>query len=591
MLEHHNDDHPVLQLHNPDILWNLEKLALICRHWTVDHVDSGGGTHARKSLAEIILGFEKTDNNSTAHARYLLHRLAEQYHHAKEADGTLPPLQGFLLAWLRQQEEPVRLLNAIPEYHRQLYYRDYLGLSPRHAVADKVLLVLKPEATLSQLSVPAGTRFDGGQDVVGTPLHYALDHKLWLNRGELSDIIVKTGQVNILQSLPEKPLVAGTSPTFQDIHDLDSAASCELFLGFTDLDVNQTLSLYWKVEAHQSTPVQWDYLITDNKWSTLEPVISDDTLRLSRSGLWSFTLPANAVKGTDAAVVPAPDNTSKTQKHWIRATFPEKATRREFHLEGIYINAMTATLQHPEQADASHFQDPLPAESVTQTVDHVSGLAGLQQPIASFGGIAAETEADFNRRIGQRLHHRQRAITLTDIKILLKARFPEIQAIATDSSSRNAQNLIVIPVPHERDNKAAPLKPTFNDGRRDAMKAYIKTLSSDRLALTINNPHYIDVVVNYDVVFRKGVGKQWGNDLLQQALYQRFMPWTQPGSTARIALGDSLNCFDMIAFIESLDYVEHIGKLELNRSGSPPALIINTAPGEVLTLSFPAPKP
>ncbi|AWK41502.1 hypothetical protein GPY51_05345 [Photorhabdus laumondii subsp. laumondii] len=115
-------------------------------------------------------------------------QLADIYQNVNKADGRLPAHQAFVLAFLTLLETTNRLLNTFPARHRDLYYRELLGLKPKKAQADKVALgiTLNPDSTESLIA--QGTLFDAGQDSAGNPLHYASDTDLLANQGELTDL-------------------------------------------------------------------------------------------------------------------------------------------------------------------------------------------------------------------------------------------------------------------------------------------------------------------------------------------------------------------------------------------------------------------
>ncbi|NHB91604.1 hypothetical protein [Photorhabdus cinerea] len=115
-------------------------------------------------------------------------QLADIYQNANKADGLLPAHQVFILAFLKLLETTNRLLNTFPARHRNLYYRELLGLKPKKAQADKVALgiTLNPDNTESLIA--QGTLFDAGQDGAGNPLHYASDTNLLANQGQLTDL-------------------------------------------------------------------------------------------------------------------------------------------------------------------------------------------------------------------------------------------------------------------------------------------------------------------------------------------------------------------------------------------------------------------
>ncbi|NHB60921.1 hypothetical protein [Photorhabdus sp. RW14-46] len=115
-------------------------------------------------------------------------QLADIYQNVNQADGRLPAHQAFVLAFLKLLETTNRLLNTFPARHRNLYYRELLGLKPKKAQADKVAIgiTLNPDSTESLIA--QGTLFDAGQDSAGNPLHYASDTDLLANQGELTDL-------------------------------------------------------------------------------------------------------------------------------------------------------------------------------------------------------------------------------------------------------------------------------------------------------------------------------------------------------------------------------------------------------------------
>lgn len=114
--------------------------------------------------------------------------LAARYRSPELADGALPPQQGFLLAFLRQLETPKELLNDLPDRHRQLYYRELLGLTPHTAQPDQVAVSFELTPGVRETLLPASTALDGGLDSQGQALHYLLDAPLQANAGRLSEL-------------------------------------------------------------------------------------------------------------------------------------------------------------------------------------------------------------------------------------------------------------------------------------------------------------------------------------------------------------------------------------------------------------------
>ncbi|NHB91623.1 hypothetical protein [Photorhabdus cinerea] len=115
-------------------------------------------------------------------------QLADIYQNIDEANGLLPAHQAFVLAFLKLLETTNLLLNTFPAQHRDLYYRQLLGLKPRNAQADSVAISISLNTDNPESRVAQGTLFDAGQDSAGNPLQYASDTELLANQGTLTDL-------------------------------------------------------------------------------------------------------------------------------------------------------------------------------------------------------------------------------------------------------------------------------------------------------------------------------------------------------------------------------------------------------------------
>lgn len=341
--------------------------------------------------------------------------------------------------------------------------------------------------------------------------------------------------------------------------DTSSLESPYLLLGFNRLIPLAEISLYWQLRTPCSHPLKWDYLAEKDHWKLLNATIKDDTLALSRSGLWSCVLPEDA--SSESAIMPA-------GKHWLRVTFnttdqgqiknPEKGNYPLLY--SVYANTGRATLIDAAKIDDGHFGTPLPAGTIVSTVNDREGIAKITQPWPSFGGKAAETDDEFNNRIAQRLRHRNRALSWRDISTLLVAKYPEIQALKLGITNRAGQNVVIMPYTSQADNDDI-LQPTINQARLDQMAAYLKSIGSEWLNLKISNPHYFTVDLKHKVTYRDGIVKEYGDELLKKAIQQRFMPWATEDSSKQLTLGNGVNYYDVLAHMEMQDYVKNVDAL------------------------------
>lgn len=353
----------------------------------------------------------------------------------------------------------------------------------------------------------------------------------------------------------------------------------QLYLGFKQVEPGQNLDLHWQIKASQAQTVSWQYLGPANRWRSLDAGVREHTASLHRSGLWSTVWPADAVR--DATVMP-------TGKYWIRALIDPASTRQardqnEFSpfpwLYSIHTNSQIA--RRVQEGSRDDF--PLPAETITRPLDPVGGLCEVKQPWPSEGGRAPESEAEFHKRVAQRLNHRNRALTCADIKALLLERFPEIHEIRVAPPHREAQRsiqrMIVVPAPGQQDN-ADRLRPKFSPMRLDEMRETVLERASIWLDLELLSPDYRNIALDAQLELNPRFSVDYARREAIQALSERYMPWSSGGHAS--SLGNSIDYYEVLACLQQLPFVERVADLRLDKGRES----IKAADLEVLTLDF-----
>ncbi|WP_338862430.1 hypothetical protein IHE31_03220 [Mycetohabitans rhizoxinica] len=362
----------------------------------------------------------------------------------------------------------------------------------------------------------------------------------------------------------------------------------QLMLGFTGIQPGQDLTLYWKVRAaNPDVLLSWDYLSQDKDkkscWQALDMQVHDKTGKLSMSGLWRTTLPHDASHQDPA--MPA-------GRYWVRAQFKPPAQQKhdgeqdDFAVSddavrpsdfpwllGLNVNCMTATLVNVEHIAADHLTTPLPADTVTRSVEPIEGLQTIIQPWPSEGGQPVEETERFYQRIAQCLHHRGRALTWGDIRQLLTERYTEIHDVreatprVQDKDDPNAhpliQRLVVIPKPDQSDS-GDRLRPAFNASRLKQMEQFLLDRATLWLSLEIGNPAYRDVPLACTIDFTASTNPDQGYRLVAQALSAQYMPWANGSSPGEVRTGATLDYYAMLAFIERLPIVMRVKSLLLD---------------------------
>ncbi len=216
-----------------------------------------------------------------------------------------------------------------------------------------------------------------------------------------------------------------------------------LYLGFSGLAPAQKLSLLFQMTAGGNAsglpPVAWSCLSADaaNPWQplTLAEILSDTTNGLETSGILTLE---------PAGLQPC------KRRHPSRR--PPVAARRRGTRPGFpshgrhYPHVLTATRQGGGSSG-----EPLPAHTITSSVQDLAGIAAIDQPMESFGGRPPEDRRSLDIRLGERLRHKDRAILAWDYERLVLERFPEVwkvQALARNTVHGNAPgDVLVVVVP------------------------------------------------------------------------------------------------------------------------------------------------
>ncbi|PXX59075.1 hypothetical protein SAMN05660489_04873 [Pseudomonas sp. LAMO17WK12:I10] len=648
-------------------------------------------------------------------------KLAEIYRNRALAGGTLWPQEALLLAFLEVLETPRALLNYLPFAHRELYYRQLLGLSERPAEPARVALSFLLSTKLTELLIPAGTLFPAGQDRQGAKIQYALDSDLLANQAQWTDLrwcwrpkadgVAKSfiayekpqqpwpetglrlfsendqdqdiliGRI-VISSLLEEPGAEKFYVTFSQAittqvvaqvssgdhwlsllfdkkdssnteftfllapadvgaisapMDLDGltfelpvlrlacndeedqsglpvikqlgvnstavnnpqqyiltpfgystasqpVAEAQLYLGFSAIQPQQTLSLFWQLTGAKELSIVWQYLNSSNQWALLDATVIDETTGLFRSGLWSTILPSDAS-------VSSPSMPSG--RYWLRALMEDSGVSLSGvsdypFVVGLVTNGMTATMQNPALLDPTILAQPLSADSISQPLTSIAGLSKTLQPWDSWGGRPQETTEAFFERSAQRLDHRNRVLTWQDMVAILKAGFKAVFDVAIPASinqtmvpAQRVQRLIVIPLNAEKDN-ADVLRPQLNQARLNEMANYLERLASPWQSIAVENPNYRDVRIVYEVRFHGWMNPDYGYRELRLALEQYYMPWAG-SQVGGVKLANSLDYYDVVAQIQQQTYVDYVASLTLDGARKP----IQGNDDEVLILVWP----
>ncbi len=199
-----------------------------------------------------------------------------------------------------------------------------------------------------------------------------------------------------------------------------------LFIGIEKLEPLQSVSLLFQFadgsaeDEDQDPPeIRWSYL-TNNEWRPLngENLVSDSTYGFQTTGIIKIDVPEDATT----------NNTIITSGLiWFMASV-EKDSNRIPMLIDVLTQAVEATFTDNDN-DPTHFDQSLPAGSISKLSVKVAEVSKVTQPFASFDGKHKETGKEYYMRVSERLRHKGRAINAWDYEHLVLDRFPSIYKV------------------------------------------------------------------------------------------------------------------------------------------------------------------
>ncbi|WP_345210321.1 hypothetical protein [Mucilaginibacter gynuensis] len=382
-----------------------------------------------------------------------------------------------------------------------------------------------------------------------------------------------------------------------------------LFIGLEKLVPLQTLSLLFEFapgsavnEDDEPPAINWSYL-TYNEWRPLnvENLVSDSTYGFQTTGIVKLDVPADA-------------NDSHTiitdGLYWFCASVTTNADRIA-QLIDVIAQATEAEFFDQDNSSA-HYDNALPAGSISKLSVAVSQVSKVQQPFASFDGKHREVGKEYYTRVSERLRHKGRAITAWDYEHLVLDKFPSVFKVkcipntdprcfcrkkTTRSTTgapqadccgpvRASGHVLVVPVPNLKNNNAAnPLQPKTSRLTLIEIAKYLRTVSSPFVKVHVKNPVYEQVLVFFRVKFLSGVDKGYHLKKLNQEIVEYLTPWAFD-EKIEADFGQKIYASAIITFIEQRPYVDFITDFLMGVCRDECCGSAKAKPGEVTKTGF-----
>ncbi|MEO9871522.1 baseplate J/gp47 family protein [Ekhidna sp.] len=330
-----------------------------------------------------------------------------------------------------------------------------------------------------------------------------------------------------------------------------------LFLKVTGLKPPQNFSILFHIADGSADPkeeanIAWSFL-TEKGWKSFSAsqVLSDTTEKLQVSGIIEFEIPKEASQL--ATLMPE-------SAFWIRANVTNYKAVGKF----ISLGTQAVEVEFVDQEnDPDHLKHPLPKDRINKLENKDSAIKKISQPFSSWGGKIKESGDDLYIRASERLRHKNRAVTTWDYERIILDRFPSIYKVKclghTNLSGAYAPgNVTLVVLPRVLNRTGVnTLAPKATGKLLLEIKNYIKNYVSDWVDVTVLNPEYQEIRVEFNVSFTVGVDKGYHLQLLNEEIIGFLSPWITD-SSKEIVFGGKIYKSAIIDFIERRKYVDFI---------------------------------
>lgn len=362
--------------------------------------------------------------------------------------------------------------------------------------------------------------------------------------------------------------LASTDCTLVPIH----CRGGELYIGLEGADNLQNVSLLIQVlegsENKQTATflgnqgVTWEILCS-NHWKALDStlLLENGTDNFLQTGIVKFKIPKEATN----------DNTRlPSGKMWVRAKMLKSF---DAVCQVVNIHAQVGVAKFTDNKnELSHLDKGLPAETITKLYQRLSTVKKVSQPYNSYGGVPAENDAQYYRRVSERLRHKNRAITMWDYEHIALQEFNELFRVKclnhTGGESFTAAGhvtLIVIPDTVNK-NVFNRFQPRVSTAMLNRIKDFISNLTSLHVKLHVENPDYEEATVSLKVKFQSGLDDTIYKIKLNEDIISFLSPWAVDESL-QVDFGRTLNISVLINYIEKLSYVDYLQDVNLSIDG------------------------
>tara|TARA_R110001599_G_scaffold253766_1_gene454085 strand:+ start:9013 stop:13143 length:4131 start_codon:yes stop_codon:yes gene_type:complete len=299
--------------------------------------------------------------------------------------------------------------------------------------------------------------------------------------------------------------------------------------------------------------LRWEMKIGD-KW-TRAAVMSDSTHGLNNSGVVALQIAYNREDSDD----------SHMSKH-LRVLV-HKGSINSAYIKSVTTNAVSVVWV--PSAGAKDLGVNMPAGTISQSEQPLAGIAKIDQPMESFGGVPPLIGRSFDQWMAERLHHKGFAITGDDYAKIGLSAVPSLWQLAVIPAARNASGetspghvWLAAVAGKDAPNISDPTVPDVDPTTLNEIGEIVAAVASPFLQCCVTNPPWVRITVNAELEFSAANTTAAWVAILQEELILWLSPWI-PAEKFGTRPQDYWTRQAIAEFIRKRPYVEGISKLSL----------------------------
>ncbi|MCP5244437.1 MAG: baseplate J/gp47 family protein [Burkholderiales bacterium] len=353
--------------------------------------------------------------------------------------------------------------------------------------------------------------------------------------------------------------------------------SGNLLIGLEAFEGGGLLTLYFHLrenslptEHNSAEQLQW-FFLSSNQWIPLavKEIVSDSTHGFMTSGIVTLDVPATINS----------ENTIMPSGFFWLCVSADLDMEKFCSLYSVYAQALKINrhLNGTEISKLISF-NPLPAGSIKQAKQSISGLDNIWQVQPSVSGKSAESKIDVRIRVSERLRHKNRALLPIDYEQLILANFPQVYKVkcfANLAPKREPQHnrlfpciraghvtIVLLPHPVKQIHYGKQL--WLSGHLVDAVKDFIQRHTSPFVTVHFVNPIYETLQVRCTVKLKNGRDRGLCIGKLNEAISAYISPWhDRVGYTTHF--GWRINMHDVQSYIQQLDFIDRVTNFSMLR--------------------------